>query len=104
MENEKRLLVENILFDTIKAIHDIDNEEERNKYLKEYFTKFCKKTEIDPEEAYELLEKMFKQKRETTIFKYEHYIDGKLGKLLLGNDKTNIKENTSKTEKSIEDR
>ena len=104
MDTKKKILVENILFDAIKTIHNVDNEDERNAYLKEYFTKFCKKNEISTEEAYELLEKMFKEKSDTTIFKYEHYSDGKLGKILFGNDKRTNFENTNRLEKSIEDR
>ena len=75
MTDEQRLLVESKLFDAMRAFHDLDDKEKREKYAKEYFNEFCIEANVDPEEAYAILEEMFEHKRKTTQFKYDYYKD-----------------------------
>lgn len=73
MTDSQRLLVESTLFTAINAFHDIDDKAQREQYVREYFFEFCSKNNIDPEEAYQLMEKFLEHRRNHTIFKYEHY-------------------------------
>ncbi len=90
MEERKKILVETVLFDAIRAFHDIDDETKRNKYLKEYFEEFCNKTKVNPTEAYEILEKIFKEKRKNTEYTYEYYKDGLLKQILFNDNKIEV--------------
>ena len=69
------LLIEANLLSQMCAFHDVDDKETREQYAREYFEEFCKDTKIDPEYAFKKLEDYIKAKRETTMFKYEHYED-----------------------------
>ena len=85
MDADKKILVENELAGAIRAFHDIDNKEKREKYAKEYFINFCKENDIDLEEAYEIVLKIIDDRRKNSIFKYEHYEN--LKDILLGEER-----------------
>jgi len=67
------LLIEANLLSQMCAFHDVDNRAVREHYAKEYFDEFCKTSKIDPEYAYKKLDAYIKEKRRTTMFKYENY-------------------------------
>lgn len=97
MDTRKQCLVETILFDSLSAFHDADDKDRITKLARGFFLDFCKKYEIDEQEAFEIIERMFKEKRETTMFKYEHYQDEKLSNILFGDDEKARNKTADKT-------
>lgn len=102
MDDKKQILVEHILFDALRTFHDSDDKEKRELYAKEFFDEFCKKYQVDPVETYFILQKMFEQKRSTSIFKYEHYDGDKLKGILFKEDKEDL--SSKKPEKEPDER
>ncbi|MBR3512585.1 MAG: hypothetical protein IKN74_06520 [Clostridia bacterium] len=83
MQKDQEILVETELFTAVSAFHDADDKKKREKYVKEYTLEFCKKYNIDPMEAVGKLKDMFEDRRNKTMFKYEHYKDDSLDKIIL---------------------
>ena len=99
MDNNKKILIESTLFKAVISFHDIDDETQREQFLKEYFEEFCTKLDVDPTEACSLIEEMIERTRENSDFKYEHYKDDGLRKVLLGTES----QKTAIDKKSVED-
>ena len=99
MDKKQTLLVELVLYDTIKAFHDCDDKQKRNRYIKSFTLIFCKENGIDPLEAVDKLNEIFKLKRSQSQFPYQHYDNGKLEKIIFSGKKTPTKK---KTEEDIE--
>lgn len=70
MRFEQELLVEQELCDAIRAFHDLDDKRKRNAYSKEYFWKFCQEHNIDPQEAFSVVERVLKEKSKTGFSNY----------------------------------
>ncbi len=75
MTDSEKILVENELVRAIATFHDCDDKEKRERYVREYFLEFCEKHNINQDEALEEIEKFLEDRRENSIFKYEHYKD-----------------------------
>lgn len=99
MDEKQTLLVELVLYDAIKAFHDCDDKQKRNRYIKSFTLKFCKENGIDPLEAVDKLNELFKIKRSQSQFPYQHYDNGKLEKIIFSGKKPTTKK---KTEEDIE--
>lgn len=82
MDRNQELLIELDLFEAIGVFHECDDKEERERNIKEYTLTFCKKYNIDPFEAIDKLTDYFKAKREQTPFKYGHYRDNELKRII----------------------
>ena len=82
MDKREEVLIEGDLFDALRAFHDLDDREKRNQYVKEYVLEFCSNNNIDPREAIDKLIIMFEDRRKSTIYKYEHYKNDPLDKIV----------------------
>ena len=75
MDDRKKVLVEGELYAAITAFHDCDDKKRREEFVKEYTLKFCKKYNIDVEEALDLVINMINQRRKNSDYQYEQYKD-----------------------------
>lgn len=88
MTNEQLLLTENVLIDAVRAFHDLDNKQKREEYVREFTLDFCKKNNIDPKEAIDVLNKYFERRRkDDTPFNFEHYKGKKTLEKIILSDK-----------------
>ncbi len=83
MTTEQSLLIKTDLFDAIRAFHDCNDKEKREKYIKEYTLDFCKTYDIYPIEVIEKLNSLFKEQKRISHYAYKHFQNGKLGKIIL---------------------
>lgn len=83
MDSNQKTLIELVLFKAIRTFHECSNKEERENSIKEYTLNFCKEYNINPIEAIDLLNELFKTQREKTEFKFEHYENDALKTIVL---------------------
>ena len=88
MDIEKKILIENVLFDAISAfLHDCDDKEKREKYIKEYTIRFCDVYNLNPVEVIEILKGIIERQKKTGFRPFPHYEKDTLDKIILGDKK-----------------
>ena len=98
MDIEKKILIENVLFNAISAFfHDCDNKEKREQYIKEYTIRFCEVYDLNTVEVIEILKGIIERQKKTGFRPFPNYEKDTLDKIIFGNKKAT--ESTSLEEK-----
>ena len=84
MTKEEFLHIECDLFRAVAAFHDMNDEEKRKEFIKNYTLNFCKEHNLNPLEVIDYLKELFENQRISDPDKYERFKKDSLNDLILG--------------------
>ena len=88
LKHEEKLLIENILYNSIRTFYDLDDVQKRNQIVKEYFFQFCDKYNMNYEEVLSKLMSMFSGQMNKKIYQDCQQLEKNLGLTKSNNKKT----------------